>query len=289
MKISPMTAQSYLSALRSHHVDLRLPTTVFDDETLKRIIRGAKRQYGISSIRHRKEITKDILISILAHLRNTHDDINIRAAFCTAFAAFLRLGEFAWDTWTSQSHLIQLSRGSIQFTSDGNALLHLPASKTDQFRQGTIIPLAASHDSTCPVSALKTLFHRYPNKNIDPLFTRVIGSFDGTWLIQRLHSLLRAAGINPDGFSGHSFRRGAANSALQAGISKQDIKTMGRWKSDAIDRYFSAATQTQHLLTLSKQLHSRPGPSISTVSSPNDPTHFPARVNRSHCQQRKNR
>jgi hypothetical protein len=64
---------------------------------------------------------------------------------------------------------------------------------------------------------------------------------------------------------------------------------MGRWKSDAIDRYFSAATQTQHLLTLSKQLHSRPGPSISPVSSPNDSTHFPARVNRSHCQQRKNR
>jgi hypothetical protein len=103
-----MAAQSYLSALRSHHVDLRLSITVFDDETLKRIIRGAKRQYGTSSIRHRKEITKDILVSILAHLRNTHDD-NIRAAFCTAFAAFLPLGEFTWDTWTSQS-LIQLSR-----------------------------------------------------------------------------------------------------------------------------------------------------------------------------------
>jgi hypothetical protein len=101
-----MTAQNYLSVLRSHHVDLRLSTTVFDDETLKRIIRGAKRQYGISSIRHRKDITKEILISMLTHRHNTHDDINIRAAFCTAFVAFLRLGEFTWDTWTSRLHLI---------------------------------------------------------------------------------------------------------------------------------------------------------------------------------------
>jgi hypothetical protein len=54
-------------------------------------------QFGTSTIRH-----KDILISILTHLHNTHDDINIRVAFCTVFAAFLRLGEFIWVTWISQ-------------------------------------------------------------------------------------------------------------------------------------------------------------------------------------------
>jgi hypothetical protein len=148
-KTSTTTAQSYLSALRRHRVDLGLPTTVFEDERLKRIIRGAKRQYGTSLVRDRKEVTKEILVPIVAHLRNTHDDINIRAAFSTAFAAFLRVGEFTWETWATQSHLTQLSRGSIQFTPSGNALLHLPASKTDQFHQGTIVPLATSHDTTC--------------------------------------------------------------------------------------------------------------------------------------------
>ena len=68
-------------------------------------------------------------------------------------------------------------------------------------------------------------------------------------------SLLRTAGINPEGFSGHSFRRGAANSALQAGISRPDIMKMGRWKSDAMDHYFSSTTNTKNLLALSKQLH----------------------------------
>jgi len=225
----------------------------------------------------------------VAHLRNTYDDINIRAAFCTAFAAFLRVGEFTWDNWTAQSHLTELSRGSIQFTSDGNALLHLPTSKTDQFRQGTIIPLAASHDTTCPVTALKILYLRYPKNNFEPLFSKIIGSFDQSWVIRRLHSLLHTAGVNSEGFSGHSFRRGAANSALQAGISRQDIMKMGRWKSDAVERYFSSTTNTKNLLALSKQLHSHPGPSISTVSSTDDPNRFSSRSICSHIPRRRNR
>ena len=128
-----------------------------------------------------------------------------------------------------QSHLTQLSRGSIRFTSDGNALLHLPTSKTDQFRQGSTIPLAASYDTTCPVTALKTLYHRYPKHNSDPLLSKLIGAFNQSWVIQRLHSLLRTAGINPEGFSGHSFRRGAVNSAIQAGISRQDDGSRTPW------------------------------------------------------------
>ena len=227
----------------------------------------------------RKEITKEILVFIVTHLCNTHDDINIRAAFCTTFTAFLRVGEFTWDTWTVQSHLTQLS---IRFTSDGNALLHLPTSKTNQFRQGSTIPLAASYDTTCPVTALKTLYLRYPKNNFEPLFSKVIGSFDQSWVIQRLHSLLHTAGINSEGFSGHSFRHGAANSALQAGISRQDIMKMGRWKSDAMDHYFSSTTNTKNLLALSKQLHSHPGPSISMVSSIDDPTHFSSSSIHSH-------
>ena len=47
-----------------------------------------------------------------------------------------------------------MTRESVQFTTEG-VLLHLPKSKTDQFRQGHTIPLAFSGDSTCPVKALQ--------------------------------------------------------------------------------------------------------------------------------------
>ena len=39
------------------------------------------------------------------------------------------------------------------------------------------------------------------------------------------------------GFSGHSIRKGAAVTAAENGISRDNIKLLGRWKSDAVDTY----------------------------------------------------
>ena len=42
-KLSPDTLQSYLSALRSVHVDRRLPTAVFEGEFIHRVLKGVRR------------------------------------------------------------------------------------------------------------------------------------------------------------------------------------------------------------------------------------------------------
>jgi hypothetical protein len=128
------TVRSYLTGLQSHYVDLGLTTTVFEDERIKRILRGSLRIHGAAPIRRRAEITKDILTRIVQTLGCHYDDVNLRAAFTTAFAAFLRAGELTWDSWNpTTSPLTLLSRGSITFVDQG-VLLHLPTSKTDQFR-----------------------------------------------------------------------------------------------------------------------------------------------------------
>jgi hypothetical protein len=242
-----------------------MDTTAFNDERIKRIIKGAKRVIGTAPPRPRKEITKDILVAILSHLnKDTYDDLNIYAAFCTAFAAFLRCGEFTWDSWKADSHLFYLSRSSVQF-HENSVTLALPSSKTDPYRQGTWIPLARSSDIACPVTALSLLFTRYPSRSpSDPLFSRTLGTFNQSWVISRLHSTLLAAGIDPTSFSGHSFRRGAANTAAAAGIPTAGIMELGRWKSDAVNRYFSTDTIQSNRLHLSQQLHSQPGPSTSS-------------------------
>ena len=112
------------------------------------------------------------------------------------------------------------------------------------------IPLSPSGDTTCPVIALRTLVERYPRPTTAPLFSRLIGPFDRKWVLSKLKQALLFAGINPAGFSGHSFRRGAANSALKAGISREDIMKMGRWKSHSVDRYFSPTTENRLLFSL---------------------------------------
>ncbi|KAI0308693.1 hypothetical protein OF83DRAFT_1073138 [Amylostereum chailletii] len=46
--------------------------------------------------------------------------------------------------------------------------------------------------------------------------------------IKEVHFALAAAGIDPNGYSGHSFRRGTASSAAQAGFSDYKIQLLGR-------------------------------------------------------------
>lgn len=58
------------------------------------MLKGALRKYGTKPTRVRLEITKEILHAMLSTFDLIHDEINLRAAFCTAFAAFLRIGEF---------------------------------------------------------------------------------------------------------------------------------------------------------------------------------------------------
>ena len=160
------------------------------------------------------------------------------------------MGEFTWSSWDHESFIYRLSRGSVQFVNKG-VILHLPASKTDPFWKGVSIPLSPSNDGTCSMTALCTLFQHYPKPTSSPLFSRLCGPFDRQWALRKISQALLFAGLNPKGYTGHSFCCGAANSALNAGISKADIMRMGQWKSDSIHWYFSATATTTHLFSLS--------------------------------------
>jgi hypothetical protein len=70
--------------------------------------------------------------------------------------------------------------------------------------------------------------------------------------------MLLRAGISTAGFSGHSLRKRAAVSAATNGISRDDIKLLGRWKSDAVDIYINEINLSDHahkMLQLNSRLH----------------------------------
>jgi hypothetical protein len=52
-----------------------------------------------------------------------------------------------------------------------------------------------------------------------------------------LKYLIEASGRNPAKFASHSFRRGGASFAFQAGVPVEIIKILGDWKSDAFYHY----------------------------------------------------
>jgi hypothetical protein len=206
---------------------------------------------------------------MVCEIPDTEEGINIKAALCVGFAAFLRSGEFTWNTWSSASHRLQLSRKHVVFEADGSITLTLPSSKTDQFNVGTQIYLARSPvSSICPVQALLTLFSRFPAHPHAPLFIRPFHQlFTKPFFVFAMQRLLINAGISVVGYSGHSLRQGAAVTADRNSIPRPGIQLLGRWKSDAVDIYIDEgrkSEEAQKMLRLNGKLLSSPSRSTYT-------------------------
>ena len=102
------TIKLYFTGLRSYCVNLGLVAdlTAFEDPRLQRILCGIKIFHAARETepRERLPITRDILLCLISRLdQNTHEGATLYVAFCLAFAAFLRIGEFTWSNSDWQS------------------------------------------------------------------------------------------------------------------------------------------------------------------------------------------
>jgi hypothetical protein len=216
-----------------------LPTHVFEDPRIDLIIKDARRLYGEGERRLPLPLTEDILLKLLPFIPYDFDGINIRTAICLGFAAFLQSGEFTWDSWDpTTSPQLHLARQHLKFTASG-LIVTLTSSKT-AVATNVDIYLAPSTSPLCPVSAVRRLVSQCPAPPNSTAFARSFrGPFTKLYFIRKVHEYLLRAGIPTAGFSGHSLQKGAAVSANGKGLSKDEIKSLGRWKSDAVDLYIN--------------------------------------------------
>ena len=78
---------------------------------------------------------------------------------------------------------------------------------------------------------------------------------------EKLKTCLTKMGLDASQYSGHSFRRGGAQFALQCGLSTELIKLQGDWKSNACERYLEPSFE------LRKQVSETMGASVGAVLS----------------------
>lgn len=258
--INPKTIKTYLTGLRSCLVDFGVPQglDIFHHPSINRMIVGVQRRRGDTVKRERLPITKDILLQLVLRLDiTTEPHAIIHAAYCLAFAGFLRAGEFTYskrDLEDSNFASWHLTRQSIEFLPD-RLLLTLPASKTDRYRRGITLTIAASGDAACAVKSLQNLFTQFPRHPSTPLFhSTSIGPFTREYLTAKLESDIRNLGIKGK-FSGHSFRRGAATTAEKNGLPREEIQQLGRWKSDAYKLYIQPSQERIHDTSFRFQHH----------------------------------
>ena len=155
--------------------------------------------------------------------------------FYLPFLFFLRIGEITEIGNASDNHVIKIS--DIKF--EGNNLkVTIQSSKTDQIGNSTTLILPKNKcESMCVARQLKAYLKFRPN--IDgQLFCHLnhkkLTRFQ---FLAILRSALKFIGLSSDDYNTHSFRIGAATTAAMLGKSDNEIKSMGRWKSDSFKRY----------------------------------------------------
>ena len=107
----------------------------------------------------------------------------------------------------------------------------------DPFRKGVSVYLSRTDSDLCPVAAILAYMAVRPSSG---------GAFfvfrDGSYLtrdrlVAAIRRALQSEGVDTRGYTGHSFRIGAATTAALAGIDDAVIKMLGRWESAAYQRY----------------------------------------------------
>ena len=233
------------------HVDRGLPINVFQDETFRQVLAGIRRRQPASPPAQAEPITLPILQQIVnvevdvaqLSIHDRIDELNIVAAITTAYGGFLRSGEFTYDAKDLKDKRTfehtSLLRSDVTFSnSDDHVVIALKRSKTDYEQKGVAIVVAASSTFTCPVQALRRLFAEDPQPPYAPLFRFSTKVFLYRNFVTALRSRISNHNIpNSTLFTGHSLRRGAATSAKLHGMLDSDIQRLGRWTSEAFQRY----------------------------------------------------
>ena len=179
----------------------------------------------------------------------------IWAACCLGF---LRSSAFTVPAQDCFGNSIHLSPQDIAIDCQhlpGMIKVSIKQSKTNPFRHGVNLYLGKTDKDICPVKGIFAI-SGYPRQSTRPLFmgnnekmlTRQIFSTELDCILSKLK-------LDKGSYNMHSFRIGAATSAMEAGIPETQIKMLGRWQCNAYQGYVK--TPPEDLAKLSKLLASK--------------------------------
>ena len=241
-KYAPTTVISYVSAISYAHKmsGITDPCSVF---AVQKVLAAATR-IG-PSVDYRLPITLNILSNLTKSVDHTTVNPYLRSLFkamyLVSFFALMRVGEVT----TNSTGFIALYSDQIQFypTHVVLTIRHFKHNISGQPVQ--LVMTKQNNPAICPVSALIDYFH-LRGTQLGPLFCfpdlKPIGRY---FFIKNLKSNLSFCGLNTSLYQSHSFRIGGASFFASLGFSDEQIRLLGRWKSNAFRVYI----REQRLLT----------------------------------------
>lgn len=210
---------------------------------LQQTLAGLRRQS--KAVSRKLPITPFMLLKVLAVLAPSSEyEVMLFAAMLVAFGAFLRKANVCAAS-RSLSHVQRsLLRRDIVVRLDHYCLfVTLRFMKNAQFQESThtVVVSGRRGHPLDPVQWWLDYTSRVPAAADAAAF----GYMSGARYVPLVHSefvtgvksLLQRAGFDPAGYSGHSFRRGAASFSFLVGLPDLLIKELGAWRSQVYQVY----------------------------------------------------
>ena len=215
---------------------------------------GLKRQMG-TFVNQKLPVTPHILLQLYTCVDFTNSlHVCVWSAMLFMFFTFFRKSNVMPMSVSTFDSSKQVTRECISVCKDF-ILVSVTWSKTIQHSQKQLlVPVSVVQGSVlCPVTAYLQLLDIVPGST-GPAFsyfkghTRVPLTYNVFTKMFRLW--LQNIGIShPNLYSPHSFRRGGATWAFQAGVSPTLIKLHGDWQSDCYLQYVKLSVENKMLTT----------------------------------------
>lgn len=250
--LSYQTIKCYLSAIKHLQIESGMNDPRINEMAkLEHVLRGIKREGSKKNVTTKPRLpmtpaTLGKLKSVWEANPSAFNNIMLWAASCTCYFGFLRSGEICVPSDTEFDPSTHLCMSDIAVDTHHNTSMvsiRIKASKTDPFRQGVTIYLGVTKTPICPVKALLA-YIAVRGTQQGALFKFSNGKMlTREKFVREIRSALSKAGLDPEVYAGHSFRIGAATVAYAKGIEDSTIMTLGRWKSNAYQRYIRIPPQ----------------------------------------------
>ncbi|XP_057290199.1 uncharacterized protein LOC130612878 [Hydractinia symbiolongicarpus] len=248
------TIISALCGTRWGHINAGFSSPT-DHSIVKLAFAGAKRLVG-KTCNKKEPFTVDIIKEIIAYYGESSNFMHMRfIVLCVlGFAGFFRIGE-----------LLALKVKDLENKQDSFEI-SVKKSKTDQLREGHIVYIAHTGNSTCPVTWLRK-YLCMTNLKFQPdsyLICRLAKTKTGYNVLGHLsisyesarktfHEHLNTIQKVPENFGLHYLRSGGASAAANNGVTDRMISKHGRWSSSSSRDGYIKDSKSQRL-SVSKDL-----------------------------------
>lgn len=244
--VAPSSVKQYIHGIAAWQEWNNVPFPKLKDRLpVFQALQGLKRYFGAPSVSV-MEVTAPMLLAIHVQVDFTDpDDITLWAAFLLAYYCTLRKDNLSVGKASAFNPRASLCNGDLMINSASlrGEVLIKHAKQNQFFERNHSIPLVGYGGKLCVTSALSEMLFKVPcsREASKPLFQvrsgKSFGPMTHSFFVRGFKRLAKAAGYDPDKYSGHSFRRGSASAAFKQNVTKELIKWQGDWSSDAWERY----------------------------------------------------